>query len=125
MSLLSDRLRLVGKSFVWLGAIFLTIGAIGVSTEHLDQTASCHETFDSEMVSSIVSLEGYQLGSTVLPLGGFYCEYSLVDGGTYVSTTSWANTVLVILGSAGIVLGVSLFLVRRSKGFQASGRSTH
>lgn len=49
------------------------------------------------------------MSSIPLPLNGFACEYDLIDGGVYVSTTSWMNTFLVATGGAGLVAGSSLW----------------
>ena len=88
-----------------LGGVILLTALLLVLLEHRDPLNSCNETFDVSMNDSIVALEVPEIGRTLLPLGGYYCDYETWEGGVYRSTTSWTNTVFVGIGFMLVLTG--------------------
>lgn len=64
-------------------------------------------------ISSIANLEGVEYQRTFLPLGGVRCTYQLIDGGTYVYTSSWGLTNNLLISAGVVTGGVVLLKVTR------------
>lgn len=111
---LRERLKLLGEPLLLVGIVAGVFGLCGLQVE-IAQFHGC-DLQKQELIPRITSLEGAEYKLTFLPLSGGTCTFRLTDGGDYVETTSWFNTIVVMGSVLMVTTGGALLLAARTMG---------